>query len=93
MHLRIKLYDMKNSNITFFICSLGSGGAEHKLTTLAHFFWILRIAFAEEDHYPINKNINLDEWAQKIAIFFYEYELHGREVFTEFLGDAKVSTQ
>lgn len=52
-----------NKNITFFICSLGSGGAEHQMTTLAHFlleksYNIQIVTFAaDEDHYPLNKEI------------------------------------
>ena len=62
MHLKIKLYDM-NKNITFFICSLGSGGAEHQMTTLAHFlleknYNIQIVTFAaDKDHYPLNKDV------------------------------------
>lgn len=66
-------------NITFFICSLGSGGAEHQLTTLAHFllernYNIQIVTFAkEQDHYPLStkiKRIRLGIGKGKLAQMF-----------------------
>ena len=71
-------------NITFFICSMSSGGAEHQVAILSDLlvkenYDVTITTFGDtKDHYPINKNIKRvrlaeekPRWIKFLAIFWY----------------------
>lgn len=70
--------------ITFFICTLSSGGAEHQMSILANFlsdkgYRIEIVTFGDEDdHYQLRPNIvrtrlaeKKPSWRKALAIFFF----------------------
>lgn len=76
--------NMSKKNITFFICSMGSGGAEHQVAVVSNFlvergYDVTITTFGDDrDHYEINPNIHRVRLGEKksklvkfLSIFWY----------------------